>query len=797
MQLRPVLLSMLILGGGGLMKVAEAQDNVRDALMIADFEEDDVLERTGWNDGVSVSLTEADAVSGARSLEVRVKPFSEHGNKWPYVFFNDRYFRTPADLSPYSKIVCTIRNVTEGLQTVRLTFSSMPYNDGGRNLEGEGFPVPGGSSMQCEIATSIFRYKLNDPSAIRMMMFIFPATEVDAVYRIETVSAVYDPAAGSPAETLRRDADSALRQVELLEAKVNWAAVPEAERTRLQTDARGLVTEAQAVLTACEAVRTTGFAGKFNERRAEVTRILRRLGEFVLADKQGAFLWERSPYTYVYRDEFPDFETPTVTGIALRMAQNEFRHTSFMASACGRDVRLALSVETDNPASGAACDLRESIFYHLSSDVEYGDALAPLSQPLTIPRGESREIWLRFDTRWNRVPPGDYTFSLTLRDLDRGDEQTLPGTLRVWDFALPSYDVYPCNAYAEYHNSDIGAHVLEQGVRHMKMYGINTTYILPNELPWPVDVDDQLRITHFDATYLAGRIGQLQGAWDAAPGDETLTWIFALTGAPERLLRDKSVPMSSREWKEVFPQWLARFQAVLRDNGIDDANWMLVLCDEASEAVLSNYEVPFAEFIKRIDPGIRLTCNASQVISDEALAARFHKAFDVFQPCLDSIEALPYLLDWTKRSGKPIWTYRCKSMSGRDRDLYDYYRVYAWRNLAYGITGTGLWTYCAQGASPWSDTKHSANYNLVLKHPDKDEVLHSRRYEFFREGADDYRYVAALRERAAAAGADAAAQAEALIRRATDDILADVGDEGRCEKWRARLAQEILKLKHP
>ena len=775
------------------MDAGAAQSVPRDDLMVADFEEPGVLTRVGWNAGVSVSLTEADAVSGTRALEVRVKPFSGHGNKWPYVFLNDKYFQTPVDLSLYSKVVATIRNVTEGLQTVRLTFSSMPYNDGGRNLEGEGFVVPGGTPMRCEISTSIFRYKLNDPSAIRMMMFVFPATEVDAVYRIDAVKAVYDPAVGSPAGTLRRDAESALRQVGMLEDNVDWTAVPEEGRARLRANARGLVTEAQSVLAACESARATGFGGEFNRRRAEVTRILRCLGEFVLADKQGAYLWERPPYSYVYRDEFPDFQTPAVTEVAVQMAQNEFRHTSFMASACGRDVRLAVRVEAADPALRDACDLRESVFFHVGEDEEYGDALAPLWQPLAIPRGESREIWLRFDTRWHRLQPGDYRFSLRLRDLDRGGEQTLPGKLRVWDFALPSYDVLPCNAYAEYHNSEIGAHVPEQGVRHMKMYGINTTYVLPNELPWPVEVDDQLQITHFDATYLAGRVRLLQDAWDRAPGDEALTWIFSLSGAPGRLLQGSDLSLSSREWEEVFPQWLDRFKAVLRKNGIADANWMLVLSDEANEAVLSSYEVPFAEFIKRIDPGITLTCNASQVISDRAVATRFHTVFDVFQPCLDSIEMSPYLLDWIKRSGKPIWTYRCKAMAGRDRNLYEYYRVYAWKNLAYGITGTGLWTYCAQGTSPWSDKKRSANYNLVFKQPGKDEVLHSRRYEFFREGADDYRYVAALRRRAAADGA-AASQAEALIRRATEDILADVGDEARCEKWRLTIAEALLRL---
>ena len=49
------------------MDAGAAQSVPRDDLMIADFEEPGVLTRVGWNAGVSVSLTEADAVSGTRA----------------------------------------------------------------------------------------------------------------------------------------------------------------------------------------------------------------------------------------------------------------------------------------------------------------------------------------------------------------------------------------------------------------------------------------------------------------------------------------------------------------------------------------------------------------------------------------------------------------------------------------------------------------------------------------------------------------------------------------------------------
>ena len=146
-----------------------------------------------------------------------------------------------------------------------------------------------------------------------------------------------------------------------------------------------------------------------------------------------------------------------------------------------------------------------------------------------------------------------------------------------------------------------------------------------------------------------------------------------------------------------------------------------------------------------------------------------------------------------QKPGKPLWTYRCLAMSGLDRNLYDYYRAYAWQNVAHGITGTGIWTYCAQGTSPWSTNKRAASYNLVFKDPERDQILHSRRYEFYREGLDDWRYILALRDVAAQRGEAAEKRAEALISEAIADIAADLQDTGRCERWRERIAQSILR----
>jgi len=765
-------------------------------LMIADFEDPGVLDRMTVTKSASVSLCDQDVVSGKHCLEVRVGPFSQHGDRWPYVFFIDKYFPTPLDLTRYSRVAASVRNVTEGLATVHFTLSSKPYNDGGRNLEGEYFTIPGGATMEVSLPTSLFVRPMNDPSSVQALMFVFPPNETDAIYRIDNVRAEYDPAVGSPAEKLAAELTSGaaglMKQVQSLEKRVNWKAVPADRAAVLRQRLPQLESELRRLQQRAAVAAQQGWRGEYNASRDAVEVLARSLGDFALADKTGFHLWQRPRYTYVRRDAKPELTTPGVARLEIKMAGNEFRDATFMATAVDRDVALEVAVEAKTPGLAAAVQLRWSDFVQPKGYEEYGDVLVPFDGALSIPQGESRELWATFDTRWHEVKPGRHELTLVLTDKPTGQTRRVPVTLTVWPFALPSYDGLPNNAYVEYHNSEIATHVPDEGVRHMKMYGVNMTYVLPNELPWPAKTDDQGGLTGFDGTRLTARIKLMQTAWEANPGTERLQWVFSLSGAPEHMMADKSLAFLSDPWNRVFAQWLEQFKGLLKSAGVADDDWMLVLADESSESKLATYEIPFAEMIKRLDPKIKLTCNASQVISDRAMAERYFRAFDFLQPCLDSLKHSPQLRDFLGVNRRPLWTYRCSGMAGLDKNLYDYYRVYAWDNLKYGIVGTGLWTYCAQGDGAWSATGRSLNYNLVFKARDEAKLLHSRRYEFYREGCDDYRYVQAL----LAASQTAAARKEArkLIDAATADITANASDVTRAETWRLRLAERIIKL---
>ena len=165
---------------------------------------------------------------------------------------------------------------------------------------------------------------------------------------------------------------------------------------------------------------------------------------------------------------------------------------------------------------------------------------------------------------------------------------------------------------------------------------------------------------------------------------------------------------------------------------------------------------------------------------------------------LDVVKSNPYLLDYLRSNVDEISLYRCRGQwSNRHANMYKYYRVYGWDAFKEEIPGMGLWSYSIDwgddySTNPW--TTKEDQYLLVFRHPTQDVLVHSRRYEAFREGIDDYRYMYKLRQVAQSRSAEEQAYAENLIQNAIADITADVIDTGRCEKWRLRIARKILKF---
>jgi hypothetical protein len=209
--------------------------------------------------------------------------------------------------------------------------------------------------------------------------------------------------------------------------------------------------------------------------------------------------------------------------------------------------------------------------------------------------------------------------------------------------------------------------------------------------------------------------------------------------------------------------------------------------------------------MKRRAPNALVFDNSSAMLSDPNIRARYFAATDRFEPDLDMAAGNPYLLDYV-RSGagtKPISLFRCRGeWSVRGANMYNYYRVYGWQAFKEGCLGMGLWDYCVDwNMNPWTTQENP--YVMVFRHPAKRDLVHSRRYEAFREGIDDYRYLHKLRQVAQTRGWQAQTYAETVIQSAFTDITSNVTDTNRCENWRVQIAHEILQtttcgdLMHP
>jgi hypothetical protein len=81
----------------------------------------------------------------------------------------------------------------------------------------------------------------------------------------------------------------------------------------------------------------------------------------------------------------------------------------------------------------------------------------------------------------------------------------------------------------------------------------------------------------------------------------------------------------------------------------------------------------------------------------------------------------------------------------------------------------GRWTYCVNNnKDPWTHMEN--HFVLVFRHPTKRDLVHSRRYEAYREGLDDCRYIWKLRNVAKGKGPASLAAAAKLIQKAAADI---------------------------
>lgn len=772
-------------------------------ISVYDFDSGQVLDQLMTTAGVQISLTDKHVTSGDNALRIHVPALQETGDHYPRVILSSNIFTEPADYSPYTRISFDVTNTGEGLSTLMFGVSNLPHFDvHGQKQGSASFVIPSGATMTVSMGTSSLPRM--DISVVKAMQFRIMTSSQAQTLVVDSIRAEYDPKAGSPLDTLREDALDLRSQYEAADAHVQMDNITPPQQEHVKTVQKQAVAELDTIVLACQGIAAGDVKGRHGELRQKVNELDNRIGRLVLLDKPALYAWEISPYVNVFRDELPDFESPALDSIAVSVAGGEYRDVVFMITGTeGPDQQAEIHV-TDVTAPLKNAIVISKVKYIQNRLGEFtGDAHYPLEGDLKIPAGQSRQVRLAVDNRNGTLSSGNHAFTLVIQDQESGHTQHIPGRVHVHDFSLPGYEILPNNSYAEFNRSPFkGMH--DMLVKDMKAGGYNVFYLHPMELPKLTSWNPDTGAVEVDSSVFDKKMKLILKNWGEGDPPRFIFSIsaFTRTDRPEdlfsRLRESGNMPtFPDIEWKTAFAGWVTAFRNVVQEHGIEFDDWMITPADESSELALRTVDIPIAEIVKQVDSRIQLICNSSNItiFQHPEYAARYLAVMDIFQPDLGyGVRNNPDVLALRKNSGKPIWFYKCRGdLNTRSANIYSYYRLFTWDMMASGASGVGVWSYCVQDNNPWREPV--PGYSMVYRHPEKEKALaYSRRYEIFREGMDDYRYVHKLRSTARMADDPLLiAQAEELIQSATIDILDNRYNTKRADMWREKLAEAITR----
>ena len=772
---------------------------------IYDFEGPLVLDQLTQTPGVRISLTSDHITRGEQALQIKVPPFDETKDQYPRVHMSTNIFITPADYSSFSRVSMDVTNVGQGLVKLLFGMSNLPHFDVRGQLQGVGtFILPPGVSTTVNLDTASFPRL--DVSRIQAMMIRIMTSPMEQIIVVDNIRAEYDSRAGSPLDTLQKDIAQLKIQYAAIEQNLDLSALSSSDRREIKQTQETALEEIDQIARICDQIVTGRIKGQFKELREKADILGREIGRFVLMDKPAFYSWWICPYLNIFPEELPSFNNPSLDKIELTVSGGEYRDAVFMITAnTENDQRVSISLNAENPQMERVVRINEVLYLENRLGERTGDAHCLLEGPLQIPAGQSRQLRLGFDNRNALLPPGVHNFRLTLRDIETQFVQHIPGVLNVLDFQLPNHDILPNNCFSELPQTPFREHQ-DLLVRDMSASGFNIFYVHPLDIPRIKSFDPETGSIQFDAQRFENMMALIMKHWKSDGRPKFLFSISAFTriDRPEDLfakVRNQGAPLfPDSQWQTAFKQWVVFFRDKMQQLGFDYADWMITPADESSEYALRTVDIPIAELIKDVDSNIRLICNSSNtsIFADAALTKRYFEAFDIFQPDLEyGVRINPDVLTERKKSGNSIWLYKCMAdLGARSANIYNYYRLFTWDMMDLGAEGIGVWAYAEVNRRPQNDAWSSPNdgWALVFQNPEKPETLfYSRRYEVYREGIDDYRYIYALRQAAQKTGRkDVMEKAEDLIQTATIDLLENRFDFSRADQWRRKIAESII-----
>ncbi len=706
--------------------------------------------------------------NGKTGLQLDIGPHSRHKQQYPYVLLPIATFDHSYDLSNYSRIEADVEKVSPGIATFWIMISSALNTSNGANLDNFLDLVPSGNRIVISMPLAKLQAPINDPSKISLLAFMMPLTEQDESFIIHSVTAVKDKVEQSPAIFLSRELEATNSELQLLKNKIKHP-IPDLEK------------EFSILQEQIQNGQKSGFKGTW--------LTLRRKLEHCQENIRRTFFDTLTDQIYCYRypvdtplsdTTIPRANSPIADELSIVMASNEYRDTTFLAAAKeAQQVRVELDVPSE---LRSYCQLFTTTYYYIQRyQYTIGDLIEPLTEKLEIPAGCSREIRLLVG---GNPPPGNYRGNILISA--NGEKiRNIPVTIEVQPIELAESP--DNNGYAFF-----GAGVPQELERHraalgaMKRYGLNVVSI-PSFYFNQTEFDQNGNIVNFKRSVLDNSIGGILKMWNALPGTKKLKFAIS-ANIPPKMPEDAAI----RE--RAFVNWIGRTIETVKSYGIAEDQFFFVLGDEGSIATLINFEIPHAELIKKHFPSVSIAQNSSVLFGTVQENQRYLAAFDIFTPNFDYYMSRKSLKEFMQSSGKLRSTYRCLNMGALHADYYQYYRLYCWQSFAEGIYSTGLWTFNAHEKDLWAKEQRTTNVGYAMVNRNQaGQTVNTRRYETYRNGINDLRYLLTLKS-LAEKYPDKAVEIEAFLETTVKNVTEHPEDRDAAEQGRRAVAQKILEV---
>lgn len=522
-------------------------------------------------------------------------------------------------------------------------------------------------------------------------------------------------------------------------------------------------------------------------------------------------VWKASPWDPLGPFDLPE-EEPEVVPVEIHAMDGEYRSGAFNLTNLTDD---AVNVEVAPSLDGLLIEMLEAsevIHVEAQDRTVVANALRPVpftgrAWSIEVPAGVTRQVWLTAHPV--SVEARTYNCVLEVGPGEAGPTQRIPVKIVVHPFQFPAEPTLAVTTWDYCYSGGYIRHprTWRTAIQQMREHFITVPWFGMNAVVWRGHgpkpwIDDQGNIT---AHILWGRLEEWIRHWpDARYYALILEWREVVPDVGLRL----GNPVHEQALRRYFKSIVARFT----ERGVPGDRVLICPVDEPWQESKSDFQIRWSKLIKQACPEVSIFCDPTW--KDPAKApSELYGTAEVVCPNLQlyygqggGAAGAAAFYQTLREQGKALWTYQC-SGPVKTLDPYTYFRLQAWHAFREGMTGIGYWALADMRHKPfgiagsWNDFS-LAGTNFSITYWDALGVSDSKQLEAIREGVEDYEYLTMLRDAIQRAPPDVAAESNAVLGRAVEQIGGSYsagaiewrGDRDRGSADRARL--DVLRELH-